>query len=94
MKWKAILVLLSITLSIGAPPSLPLITDHGVKTVIGSLDVCHAATPALSSTGDVPYMNEFPSWHLPLAKSKNTGIYTPPFKPIVIAFLDERPPKV
>jgi hypothetical protein len=94
MKWKAVLILLSITLGIIAPPSLPLMIDHGVKAEIGTLDVCRSATPALSSNGDMPCMNECPCRHLPLAESKNAGIITPPFKPLLIAFQDERPPKV
>lgn len=58
MKWKSVLILLSIALSIVLPPSFPLLSDHGATAAIGTLDVCHSAMPALSSNGDMPCVNE------------------------------------
>jgi hypothetical protein len=94
MKWSALIVLFAIALSIVLPPSLPFLSDHGTMAAIGTLDVCHSATPALSSNGDMPCVNECPCRHLPLVASNNAEIFTPPFKPLLIAFQDERPPKV
>ncbi len=93
MKWQALIVLLAIALGIVVPPSLPLLSDHGAMAAIGSLDVCHSATPALSSNGDMPCVHECPCGHLPLSEDKNAAIFTPPFKPLLIPFQDERPPK-
>jgi hypothetical protein len=93
MKWQAVIVLLAIALSIVVPPSLPLLSDHGAIAAIGALDVCHSATPALSSNGDMPCVHECPCGHLPMSEYKNAKIFTPPFKPLLISFQDERPPK-
>lgn len=94
MKWKAIIVLLAIALSIIVPPSLSLTIADGGHAVIGTLDVCHSATPALSSNGDMPCVNECPSYPFPLALHKASEIVNPSNKPLLIAFQDERPPKV
>jgi hypothetical protein len=93
MKWQALIILLAIALSIVVPPSLPFLSDHGAMAAIGTLDTCHSATPALSANGDMPCMNECPCRHLPFAESKTADIFTPLFKPLLIAFQDERPPK-
>jgi len=93
MKWQSVIVLLSIALSITAPPSLHLMTDHGASASIGTLDVCNSATPALSSNGNIPCVNECACRPLPLARNKATKITNSPFQPFLIAFQDERPPK-
>jgi hypothetical protein len=94
MKWQAFIVLLAIALSIVVPPSLPFLSDHSAMAAIGTLDVCHSATPALSSNGDMPCVNECACRHLPFAQSKSAEILAPPCKPLLISFQDERPPKV
>ncbi len=94
MKWRAIIVLAAIALSIVVPPSLPLLISGDAHASIGTLDVCHSATPALSSNGDMPCMNE-PACH-PAVISLFTSI-TPenkPLKPQSITFQDERPPRI
>jgi hypothetical protein len=93
MKWQAFIVLLAIALSVVLPPSLPFLSDHGAMAAIGTLDVCHSAMPALSANGDMPCVNECSCRPLPLAECKNAEVFTPPFKPLLIAFQDERPPE-
>lgn len=94
MKVQAVMILLAIALSIVVPPSLSLTaTAHGGQAMLGTLDVCHAATPALASNGDMPCMNEGMCCPLPLAQYKAPEIANPPFQPFFIAFQDERPPK-
>lgn len=94
MKWQALIVLLAIALSIVLPPSLPFLSDHGAMAAIGTLDVCHSATPALSSSGEMPCVN-VPTAAIPhpLALLELPQIVNPPCKPCSIAFQDERPPK-
>jgi hypothetical protein len=94
MKWQASIVLLAIALSVVAPPSLPFLSDRGAMATIVTLDVCHSVTPALSSNDNMPCVNEYPCRQLLLAQSKNAEIIASPFKPLLIAFEDERPPKV
>jgi hypothetical protein len=94
MKWQAAIVLLAIVVSIIVPPSLSLTVAHGKQAAIGALDVCHSATPALSSHGDMPCMHESPRRFLPLSQNKTAEITIPPFAPFLMAFQDERPPKI
>jgi hypothetical protein len=93
MKWNAVLVLLAIAVGIIVPPSLPMIIAHGGQASIGVLDVCHSATPALSSNGEMPCVSECPCRLLSLEQGRIPGMINPPCKPVVIAFQDELPPK-
>ena len=93
MKLKAVIVLLALGLSIALPPTLRLMAEHGGQAAIVTLDVCHAATPALSLNGDMPCVNECTFNALPLAQNMTSEISNPPCKPFFIAFQDERPPK-
>ena len=93
MKWKALIVLMALALSIVAPPSLPWLANTGSEAEIGTLDVCHSAMPALSGTGDMPCMNECPCVHAPLMANIGSTISHFLFKPQLIAFQDERPPR-
>ena len=94
MKRQALLVLLAIALSIVVPPSLPFLSGHNSLASIGTLDVCHSATPALSSNGNMPCVN-VPTSAIPhpLALLEIPQIVNPPCKPCFIAFQDDRPPK-
>jgi hypothetical protein len=93
MRWKAIIVLAAIILSIAIPTTVFLTGIHGGQAAIGTLDVCHSATPALFSNGDMPCVNECAfNAHL-LAQSMISDIFTPPCKPFFITFQDEHPPK-
>ena len=93
MKLKAVIVLLVLGLSIALPPSLSLMTPHGEQAAIVTLDVCHAATPALSSNGEMPCVNVGTFNALPLSQNMTAEFSNPPCKPFFIAFQDERPPK-
>jgi hypothetical protein len=92
MKWQAVIVLLAIALGVAAPPSLPL-SAVGGEAELGILDLCHAGTPALSSNGDMPCMNECPCRPAPPALYCDSEIIVTPCKPLFIAYQDERPPK-
>ena len=91
MRWQAIIVLLTITLSIVIPHPFPMAGSSG-QTAIGTLDVCHSGTPVLSSNNEISCVNEWPNRPLPLAQS-TVDVANPPFHPYIIAFQDERPPK-
>jgi hypothetical protein len=93
MKLKAVIILLALGLSIALPPSLTLMTDRGEQATIGTLDVCHAATPALSSNGEMPCVIESTCYPLYLTLNTTAEPISSPFKPLLFAFQDERPPK-
>ncbi len=93
MKWQAIIVLAAIALSIVIPPSLPLVTENGAQASIGTLDICHSAIPALSSSGEMPCVGECPCLPSPLSRTEILHTADLSFKPFLIPFQDERPPK-
>jgi len=93
MKWQALIVLLAIALTIAIPPSLSLTCSHDAHTMIGTLDICHSTTPALSSGGSMPFIQECPCYPFPLVLQETSKIINPLIKPTITAFQDERPPK-
>ena len=93
MKLKAIIVLMALCLSIALPPSLTLMASHDGRAAIVTLDVCHAASSALSSNGEMPCVNEGTYNSILLTESLSIEVSNPPCKPFFIAFQDEHPPK-
>jgi hypothetical protein len=93
MKLLAVIMLLTIALTIAAPPPLSLTCGHAGNPMIGTLDVCHSATPALSSSGNMPCIQECSCHPLLPALQETFEIENPLFIPVTIAFQDERPPK-
>ncbi len=93
MKWQAIIILAAIALSSVIPPSLPLLSYNGTQAAIGTLDVCHSAIPALSSSGEMPCVGECPCLPSPLSRTEVLHTSNPLGKPYLIPFQDERPPK-
>ena len=94
MRWQAVIVLTAIALSIVIPPTLILTGVHGVQTAIGTLDVCHSATPALSSNGNMPCLDVCSNHPLPLALQGVTQIAALQDKSVIIAVQDEHPPQL
>ena len=93
MRFTAIIVLIALSLTVLAPPTFALTFSGDKAPVFGTLDVCHTATPALSTNGEMPCVNETASLPLPLALNKAAEIATTPVHPFHIAFQDELPPK-
>jgi len=93
MKWQAVTVLLAIALTIVIPPSFSLSCGHAEHTMIGTLDICHSSPLALSSNGNMPFIQESFCHPLPLVLQESFEIVNPFFKPVVTAFQDEHPPK-
>ncbi|MDI6728703.1 MAG: hypothetical protein QMD44_07250 [Thermodesulfovibrionales bacterium] len=59
MRLKAIIVILSILLSILAPVSFEVtITDNGKVSVIATHDVCHAKSPMSAAAPDISVIHE------------------------------------
>jgi hypothetical protein len=93
MKWYAAIIVFAIAVNIAVPPALSYNAAHGTRAEIGVLDVCHSATPALSSNGDMPGINAFFWCPLPLAAIMVSINIAPSLKTSIIAFQDEHPPK-
>jgi hypothetical protein len=93
MRWQALAILVILVFGILLPPTLPFMSDHGAMAALVTLDVCHSATPALSSNGDMPFLNSNTIQHLPMAMVPFTDVADSPSMPFIIALQDERPPK-
>lgn len=77
MKWKAIIVLAAIALAISVPPSLQLIiVDDNVPSFM-TLKVCQASVPALSSSDDMPCVQECPCRLCPSLSIELCGLNEP-----------------
>jgi hypothetical protein len=70
----------------------PVIVNDG-QSFLGNLDVCHAATPALSSNGEMPCVNEVPCRICQPAQGEVVQIDNHLFQPFLIVLQEERPPK-
>ena len=93
MRWKALIVLLTIALGLIVPPSLALNNALGGQTTIGTLDVCSSATPALSANGEMPCVNECPCKQVPLSAVGQAGPVRHIFTQTLIPAQNDRPPK-
>jgi hypothetical protein len=93
MRWQALIVLIVIIVSIVSSPSLPQTFAKEGKSVIGILNVCHSATPALSSNGDMPCVTEYSCSHVPtpsVASSESPHSF---LTQMLFPNLNEHPPK-
>jgi hypothetical protein len=93
MKWQAVVVLLAIGLSIAVPPFFSVPSDHGNHAMIGNLDVCHQAAPALSANWSMPCVHQCPCDHQPPFQKTIAARVNPRIKTLLLAFQDEHPPK-
>jgi hypothetical protein len=93
MKWQVAVILFTIAVSIAVPPSRSINAIHDKQAEIGILDICHSATPALSSNGDMPGISAFFCRPLPLAAFIVSITIAPALKTRIIAFQEEHPPK-
>lgn len=94
MKWSAVLLLLTIAFSSALPTPMAARSRRGAGPHIGTLDVCRSAVPALSAKGAMPCMPESSCRHCPLLSAGPLPVDSLSFRPLMIVFRDERPPKV
>lgn len=94
MKWVTVILLVVLAFTILAPLSpFSLIIDRQEQPLLGNLDVCNSATPALSSNGQMPCVNISTS-QLPLYISITTSdSFHPLFTEVVFTAPNEHPPK-
>jgi hypothetical protein len=93
MRVKSVIVLLAIIFSALSPVSVHLAIAHG-ETSIGTFDICHGGSTALSTSHDSPGVSE-PLYCPCLPSYKDgAGILEPTRKPYLSTFQDEHPPKI
>jgi len=94
MKWVSFILLVVLAFTVLAPLSpLSLIIDRQEQPLLGSLDVCNSATPALSANGEMPCVNIHSS-DLPIYLAITTSdLFHPVFAEVVLTAPNEHPPK-
>lgn len=94
MKWVTVILLVVLAFTVLAPISpLSLIIDRQEQPLLGNLDVCNSAAPALSSNGEMPCVHINHS-QLPLYLSVTTSVsFHPAFTEVVFTAPNEHPPK-
>jgi uncharacterized protein YpmS len=90
---KAILVLFVFAVSIFSPlvPHLSLVSQGAVLV---TLDVCSAGAHSLSTNSDMQYLFENQYVFPYFVNTDAYRVFNPAFKPLLIAFQKERPPRV
>jgi hypothetical protein len=94
MKWVSIILLIVLTFTVLAPlSSLSLIIDRQEQPLLGNLDVCNSAAPALSSNGEMPCVSVCPCRSVPtLSISTNEPVHSR-FTELIFTAPNEHPPK-
>ena len=92
MKWQTLIVVIAIAFSALSPLSVHLTIEYG-QTSIGTFDICHAGSLAVSTNLDLPCFIENPYVPRPLLSPERAEIPSTDCKHLIIAFQDERPPK-
>ena len=95
MKWVSVILLIVLTFAVLAPlsPFSLIIIDRQEQPLLGNLDVCNSAAPALSSNGEMPCVN-INSSKIPLYLSITTSVsFHPLFAEVVFTAPNEQPPQ-
>jgi len=93
MRWAAFLVLLALLLGFLVPQPAEMTVMRNGHLMIGSLDVCHSATPVLSTNGDIPYLNPGACVQIPASLIVHANISDPVFPQFLFPQQNDRPPK-
>ena len=93
MRTNSCIILLAITFSILSPFSVHLTITHGAAS-IGTFDVCHAGSFAISTSSDTPCVSQ-PFYHpnFPL-HVEFAEIIEPALRLFISTFQEEHPPKI
>jgi hypothetical protein len=92
MKWQTLIVVVALAFNVLSPLSVHLTIEYG-QTSIGTFDICHAGSFAISANHEMPCFTEKPCVLIPLSSPKRVEILSSVCKIPIIAFQDERPPK-
>jgi len=94
MKWVTFILLVDLSFTILAPLSpFSLVINRQEQPLLGTLDVCNAAAPALSSNGEMPCANINPSKLHLFFSATISDPFHPLFADVVFTAPNEHPPK-
>ena len=93
MKWCALILLGALLLTAAIPPTLVVSLDQDTHAVLATLDVCHSASPAISSNGDMPCVHELSLIPEHIVPFQLAQVDTPLFPDSLFVVSTERPPR-
>ncbi len=95
MRWQAVIILFALAFTITVPPfcRISINYDHDDGPVLVTVNVCHAAAPALSPNGDMPCVHECPSPQAPVIVVETFEPAATVRFPVLLSFRYDRPPK-
>lgn len=94
MKTGSILVLLALFIPAIIPNVTILDAANNNQSLIFTLDVCSPLSSAATANADMPSLHECMYSLTPLASTNFYTIVNPIFNPLIIAFQEDRPPRV
>lgn len=92
MKWQTLIVVLAVSFNVLSPLSVHLTIGHG-QSSIGTFDVCHAGSLAVSSIHEMPSVTEKLCVLIPPASLARAPYFSRVTRLPIITFRDEQPPK-
>lgn len=92
MRSVSLIVLLAVAFGVIVPPLIPM-AAHDESLMIGNIDVCNSAVPALSSNGEMTCMHECPCKEGPVPVIVNAEQIDQIFTHFLLPSQNERPPK-
>lgn len=93
MRWLAVILLVTLTLTAAVPPLIVLSCDPDSGPALVTLDICHNAAPALSSNGEMPFMHESSLTQIPATAFQLADSNTTLFPEFILVNNNERPPR-
>ncbi len=93
MRWLAVVLLIVIAFAVVIPPSFYMTTRGSFTAEIGTMDICHSATPALASDGEMPMMCGCPCTPAPPALIGDYRFVKTSFHTPVLIREDVQPPE-
>ncbi len=92
MRMISILILIAFAFMALSPTAVLCLQSGPDDESIGMLNVCHKSISGVNP--DLPCISECSCLPLPLTRNELNEIANPSFKHLLIAFQEERPPKV
>lgn len=94
MRSVTFILLIVLTFTVLAPAtSFTLIVVNDGRSFLGTLDVCHSATPALSSNGEMPCVGLSPCTAPPTLSVSFFEPVQPVFTELILTTRNEHPPR-
>jgi len=92
MRSVSFIVLLAVAFGFIVPPLVPMVA-HDESPMIGNIDICNSAVPALSSSGEMPFVSARLCNFAPTVSVSTYEPVHPRFTELIFTAPNEHPPK-